>query len=170
MLFQEVYPFFDEFDCIARERNSGNNAGAQTANNIVNQILSIMDGVDKKNNILIFGKAETIVNERVIGSISYSNRVDNWERYILLRTEIRAFLMSTDQLNSEIEIAIKQTIFDSIRFVFKIDMKKAIYLHNKFVKRKFKPVISGATSKNYLFLYNLIGFNMTEKIKSIISN
>jgi hypothetical protein len=45
--------FFDEFDCIARERNSGNNAGAQTANNIVNQILSIMDGVDKKNNILI---------------------------------------------------------------------------------------------------------------------
>ena len=124
----------------------------------------------KKNNILIFGKAETIVNERVIGSISYSNRVDNWERYILLRTEIRAFLMSTDQLNSEIEIAIKQTIFDSIRFVFKIDMKKAIYLHNKFVKRKFKPVISGATSKNYLFLYNLIGFNMTEKIKSIISN
>lgn len=44
--------FFDEFDCIGKERGGDGN-GSQVANNIVNQILSIMDGVDRKNNILI---------------------------------------------------------------------------------------------------------------------
>ena len=43
--------FFDEFDCIAKERT--NDSGSQVANNIVNQMLAIMDGVDEQNNLLI---------------------------------------------------------------------------------------------------------------------
>ncbi len=45
--------FFDEFDCIAKERTSSNDAGSNVGNNIVNQILSIMDGVHENNNLLI---------------------------------------------------------------------------------------------------------------------
>lgn len=52
--------FFDEFDCIAKERNASNNAGTTVANNIVNQILSIMDGVEKKNNILIIASTNRL--------------------------------------------------------------------------------------------------------------
>ena len=45
--------FFDEFDCIGKERSSGSDAGSSVGNNIVNQILSIMDGVYENNNLLI---------------------------------------------------------------------------------------------------------------------
>ena len=46
---------FDEFDAIAGQRTSSDSTGAQVGNQIVNQLLSKMDGVDSLNNILIFG-------------------------------------------------------------------------------------------------------------------
>jgi DNA polymerase III delta prime subunit len=52
--------FFDEFDCIGKERTGGDGPGAQVANNIVNQILAIMDGVNQKNNILIIAATNRI--------------------------------------------------------------------------------------------------------------
>jgi ATP-dependent 26S proteasome regulatory subunit len=52
--------FFDEFDCLAKERTNSDGAGSQVANNIVNQILAIMDGVEKKNNILIIAATNRI--------------------------------------------------------------------------------------------------------------
>ena len=122
-----------------------------------------------KSKISVFNEAETIVNERMVGSISYNNRVTNWERYIILRNEIWIFLKSTNTLNPEMEAVLNQTIFDSVRFVFKIDPKKSVNLYEKFVKNKFIPVTSEITTKNYLVLYNLIGFFMTEKIRTIIT-
>lgn len=52
--------FFDEFDCLAKERTSGESSGSQVSNNIVNQILAVMDGVQKKNNILIIAATNRI--------------------------------------------------------------------------------------------------------------
>lgn len=52
--------FFDEFDCLAKERTGGDGPGSQVANNIVNQILAIMDGVEQKNNILIIAATNRI--------------------------------------------------------------------------------------------------------------
>lgn len=46
---------FDEFDAIAGKRSSGESAGSRVGNQIVNQLLAKMDGVDPLNNILIFG-------------------------------------------------------------------------------------------------------------------
>lgn len=43
--------FMDEFDAIGKERS--NSEGSNVANNIVNQMLAIMDGVDQQNNLLI---------------------------------------------------------------------------------------------------------------------
>lgn len=45
--------FFDEFDCLGKERTGDSSTGSSVANNIVNQILSIMDGVEQSNNLLI---------------------------------------------------------------------------------------------------------------------
>ncbi|HSW76451.1 MAG TPA: ATP-binding protein [Candidatus Saccharimonadales bacterium] len=52
--------FFDEFDCLAKERTSDGGAGSSVANNIVNQILAIMDGVDQNNNLLIIAATNRI--------------------------------------------------------------------------------------------------------------
>lgn len=50
---------FDEFDSIARKRGS-DSSGTQVSNNVVNQFLSKMDGVDILNNILIIGLTNRI--------------------------------------------------------------------------------------------------------------
>ncbi len=52
--------FFDEFDCIAKERSSDSSAGSSVASNVVNQILSIMDGVVEQNNLLIIAATNRI--------------------------------------------------------------------------------------------------------------
>jgi vesicle-fusing ATPase len=45
---------FDEFDSIAKVRGS-DNSGTGTADNIVNQLLAMIDGVDSLHNILVIG-------------------------------------------------------------------------------------------------------------------
>lgn len=45
--------FFDEFDSIASIRSSGNSAGENVGNRIVNQLLTMMDGVEQIDNVLI---------------------------------------------------------------------------------------------------------------------
>lgn len=52
--------FFDEFDCLAKERTSDSGASNNVGNNIVNQILSIMDGVNEHNNVLIIAATNRI--------------------------------------------------------------------------------------------------------------
>lgn len=47
--------FFDEIDAIASRRSTGNGVGEKVGNNIVNQMLSKMDGVDSIKNILVIG-------------------------------------------------------------------------------------------------------------------
>ncbi len=47
--------FFDEVDAIASRRSGGDGAGEKVNNNIVNQMLSKMDGVDGINNVLVIG-------------------------------------------------------------------------------------------------------------------
>lgn len=46
---------FDEFDCIARQRSDSGSSGTQVASNVVNQLLSKMDGIESLNNILVIG-------------------------------------------------------------------------------------------------------------------
>ncbi|HTA62760.1 MAG TPA: glycosyltransferase family A protein [Bacteroidia bacterium] len=122
----------------------------------------------QKCNVAVFHKAETIINERVEGSITFNNRIGNWERYIVFREEIWEYLKSSGLLTPEIETALKQSIFDSIRFSFIEDPKKAVSLYEKYVKEKFKPVESKVTGKHYLRIYNLIGFSILENTKAII--
>lgn len=45
---------FDEFDAIAKHRGS-TSGGTGVSDNIVNQLLSMIDGVESLNNILVIG-------------------------------------------------------------------------------------------------------------------
>lgn len=46
---------FDELDAICKQRGSGSGGGTGVGDNVVNQLLSKMDGVEQLNNILIIG-------------------------------------------------------------------------------------------------------------------
>lgn len=46
---------FDELDSVFKQRGSGSSDGTGVGDNVVNQLLSKMDGVDQLNNILIIG-------------------------------------------------------------------------------------------------------------------
>lgn len=58
----------DECDAIFKKRNSGDSAGNEVANNITNQFLSMIDGVNSLNNILLIGMTNNInaIDEAVI--------------------------------------------------------------------------------------------------------
>lgn len=51
---------FDELDSICRKRSVGDDAGSRCQNNIVNTLLSKMDGYARLNNILIIGMTNNI--------------------------------------------------------------------------------------------------------------
>lgn len=46
---------FDEIDCIAGRRTENDGTGAKASNNVVNQLLSLMDGVKGPKNVLVIG-------------------------------------------------------------------------------------------------------------------
>lgn len=46
---------FDELDSICKKRGTGSTGGTGTGDNVVNQLLSKMDGVEQLNNLLIIG-------------------------------------------------------------------------------------------------------------------
>ena len=46
---------FDELDSVFKQRGSGKSDGTGVGDNVVNQLLSKMDGVDQLNNILVIG-------------------------------------------------------------------------------------------------------------------
>ena len=123
----------------------------------------------KQANIQIFDQAETIINERIRGSITYTNRIDNWERYIQLRVDIWDFLKSTNKLNPVLENALKQSVFDSVRYAYNENIQKAVFLHDTYVKNRFTPVLSKSTNRKYLLGYRLFGFCMIEQIRSFIN-
>lgn len=50
-----VVIFFDEIDALASRRTTGTGAGDKVNNNLVNQLLTKMDGVKRINNILVIG-------------------------------------------------------------------------------------------------------------------
>jgi vesicle-fusing ATPase len=46
---------FDEIDCIAGRRTDNDGTGSKASNNVVNQLLSLMDGVKGPKNLLVIG-------------------------------------------------------------------------------------------------------------------
>jgi len=112
----------------------------------------------------------TNIHEHTIGSISSTNKADNWERAIQLRVKIKQYLVSHQQFTPQRENGWKQIIFDCIRMLYFEDPKKSIDYFNKFVKNHYTPLKSSATSRFYIFLFNLLGFSITQKVFTFVRN
>jgi glycosyltransferase involved in cell wall biosynthesis len=133
------------------------------------QEYNLMFRILKNTELVIFDKEFlTVKKERNIDSISNSNRPANWLRYIELRMMIWDYLRTHNKLNAELERTLKINIFDSIRVLYGYDNVLGIEAYNKYVKGRFEPIASSATSGSYLKVYRLMGFRASEIIKKIL--
>lgn len=116
--------------------------------------------------VLHDSNALTIVRDRKGGSISQQNAAENMERYLNLRISIVKFL--ENQLESAKMQAYYQALFDAIRVLYKHNQQLAISALRENLPKSFKPSASAATTKSYAVLFNIFGFEKTEKIKSLL--
>lgn len=96
------------------------------------------------------------------GSISTSNLDRISQQYVELRYEILRYLRKADLLTTERTQAAYQAIFDTLRTLYEYDVKAAARLSRE-IPKTFSPT---ATSKTYLMLYKLFGFERAERIRA----
>lgn len=108
----------------------------------------------------------TIVLQRSAGSISSTDRAENWKRYIDLRLRIKEYVLKEDiEMDSE---EVDSIIFDSIRMLYPYAPEKAIELHEREVSSDFVPHKNSVSSMSYVILYKLFGFRKAEKIRAVL--
>lgn len=100
------------------------------------------------------------------GSISRSNLDRNWTRF----AELRAAIIQHLRTNlPEIDTTPHyQVLFDSIRTLYPYAPERAVELYERHIPKKFKPGLSPATGKGYLFLHGLFGFAMANRLRHAI--
>jgi len=109
----------------------------------------------------------TVIRERASGQISQGNPKTRWIRYIELRLTIINYLKKNKTIYFEANKDFyEQFLFSNIRTLAKYDLVAAIKLFNDNFEKTFVPKISAASTKSYIVLYQLVGFKLTEKIKS----
>jgi hypothetical protein len=102
----------------------------------------------------------TTVYERS-GSISMMPDAAYYRRYIELRLQIKEFLFSQCLLSAEREKAVDRAIHDTTRWLYKVDKKEAVKMHNELLGRSFKPTQG---TRSYRVLYRAFGFFMAEEL------
>ena len=110
----------------------------------------------------------TIIQERSSGAISRSNLGAKWARYIDLRIRILSYLKEYNiEFNRQ---EAYQLLFDAIRFLYPHDPAKAVELHKESIPKDFTPQVSEATGRSYLTLYKVFGFQLSERLRGLISS
>ncbi|MEM7161993.1 MAG: glycosyltransferase family 2 protein [Bacteroidota bacterium] len=119
----------------------------------------------KSTNMFIDHSILTQITVRDQGSISKSNISEKWNRYVQLRIEIFEYLK---QGKHNVELAsIEQSVFESIRMYYPFSKAKAIGYFKKYIDPRFIPKQSPMCGKIYVGLYRLLGFERTEKFRSL---
>jgi len=127
----------------------------------------LMQLQDKPNVILDY-KPMTIVRERVSGQISQTNPKSKWTRYINLRIQILQYIkINYPELYNSSRMEYHQILFDQLRILAKFDLKLANQLFQTHLPKNFEPNPTLVTTKNYIRLYKILGFELIEKLKSI---
>jgi glycosyltransferase involved in cell wall biosynthesis len=107
----------------------------------------------------------TLIQSRKTGQISTLNLKENWERYIDLRLEMLNFFNKESRvIIFENQNHINQVLFDLLRILYKFNQLKALDIYNKYLQN-FSPQKSESTGYIYIFIYNIFGFSITEKIR-----
>ncbi|NNK81182.1 MAG: glycosyltransferase family 2 protein [Flavobacteriales bacterium] len=131
------------------------------------QEYDLMFRILKLNESYIFSpEVDTNIYPRGSGSITSSNQGENWIRYTDLRISIRDHILENDiQVDKE---QMNQILFDTFRMLYSYYPQKAMRCVEEYLPQEFKPSRSQVTGASYISLYKILGFNKTEKIKSLL--
>ncbi len=116
--------------------------------------------------VLFVPSFSTIIRERE-GSISTSSRGENWVRYIQLRKDMLQYLRAQGLLSQHREKAGLQSIFKSIRSLYRHDAALATELYHQLIPKTFVPDSSTSCTRRYLFMYKNLGFERAEYMRAL---
>jgi glycosyltransferase involved in cell wall biosynthesis len=106
--------------------------------------------------------------DRVAGSITKTDPAEKWKRYINLRVRIYDYLLSMGELTKEREDTFRTNLLNSLRTLYIYNRKAALEYYNKYMKGKALPVTSKNATSAYRILYNILGFDLTQKITMLL--
>lgn len=119
-------------------------------------------------NIYIDLEVNTIIRERP-ASISNQNIKENRERFVKLRADIIDFLKEEKpEYWKENKAKFQQAFFDFLRTLYPFNSKIAVEYYKKYIPKDFRLKESAATTKTYLKIYNIFGFQTAEWIKKLL--
>lgn len=122
--------------------------------------------LQNKISVIFDSQINTLIRIRAYGSISKSNIVEKWERYVDLRVRIINYLIANEPevLNDQL----MQAFFSTIRILYPYNSELAKSYYKEFFSRNFIPKMSSNNSRFYVFLFEIFGFDNTERIKSFV--
>ena len=122
----------------------------------------------QRDHIVLDPEIHTVIRVRETGSISKSNTAANWERYTKLRVDMVEYLKQ--HRSERVDEEVYQVLFSCLRMLYPHNPEKATAWYEAYIPKGFVPQLSPVTGKSYLFLYRIMGFQLTEKIRRIFSN
>jgi glycosyltransferase involved in cell wall biosynthesis len=100
------------------------------------------------------------------GSITLTNQGANWVRFVELRARILEHVRTT--LPGRDLRPFHQVLFDSIRVLYPLDRKAALEFHRTLLPKAFKPAPSPTTTRSYVALHNIVGFDLANRVRSLL--
>jgi glycosyltransferase involved in cell wall biosynthesis len=108
----------------------------------------------------------TEIHQRPGGQISQTAVDRNWGRFVELRARILDHLRAT---RPDLDLRpYQQVLFDSIRTLYLHAPEQAIELYHRLLPKGHVPQRSTATGSVYLLLHRLFGFEMANRLRSLL--
>lgn len=110
-------------------------------------------------------EALTIIRQRRFGQISQQNDLNNLLRFFELRCELLEWIKANrKKIFKEYQKSLNDKLFELIRMIAQHDISKGKDLLNKYFGLSYKPYVSNKNKFFYKILYNIFGFENTERI------
>jgi glycosyltransferase involved in cell wall biosynthesis len=118
--------------------------------------------------ISIVGKSLSVVVSRP-GQISKGDPSSRWTNYIILRERIIHYLVEKEQeyyeSNKQYYL---QYYFDIIHILYRYNPRFAVAHYNRYIQNPYLPKKSHVTSKGFIVLLRIFGYEFAERIKSLL--
>lgn len=109
-----------------------------------------------------------LIRERSSGQISHRNPREKWVQLIELRLQMLTAFTTKKSIDSLHLQKCYQSLFDCLRTLAKYDLHTAIKYHEAHLKSiNFNAKPNETSSAAYCIIYNLVGFNIAERIKKM---
>lgn len=123
----------------------------------------------QKNATVLFDTVKVNFNrERPSGSITKSDPLEKWKRYINLRVRIYEHLAELKELTSEREDAFLLNMLIAVRILYRYDKDEAVQYYKKYMKGKGLPADAPYINKFYRLIYVTFGFDIAQRVTLFI--